>query len=78
MSTKKEVKIEKGIEHSVSPKRDVLVVPPGARGAESIHPAHLAQPEVTQDDRGPLALDITGLVRRKQDEKILKKGRKKD
>jgi len=77
MSTKKELKIEKGIKHSVSPKRDVLVVPPGARGAESIHPAHLAQPEVTQDDRGPLALDITGLVRRKQDEKILKKKEEK-
>jgi hypothetical protein len=78
MSTKKELVIEKGIEHSVSPKRDVLVVPPGARGAESIHPAHLAQPEVTQDDdRGPMALDITGLVLRKQlkkkEEKRLKK-----
>jgi len=78
MSTKKELVIDKGIEHSVSPKRDVLVVPPGARGAESIHPAHLAQPEVTQDDdRGPMALDITGLVLRKQlkkkEEKRLKK-----
>lgn len=78
MSTKKEPKIEKGIEHSVSPKRDTLVVPPGARGADSIHPAHLAQPPqqqaVNQDDRGgPIALDITGLIRRKKEEKILKK-----
>ena len=79
MSTKKEPKIEKGIEHSVSPKRGILVVPPGARGTESIHPAHLAQPPspqqqaVNQDDRGPMALDITGLVLRKKEEKKLKK-----
>ena len=79
MSTKKEPKIEKGIEHSVSPKRGILVVPPGARGADSIHPAHLAQPPppqqqaVNQDDRGPMALDITGLVLRKKEEKKLKK-----
>lgn len=78
MSTKKEPKIEKGIEHSVSPKRGILVVPPGARGTESIHPAHLAQPpsqaQVVPDDRGgPIALDITGLIRRKKEEKKLKK-----
>ena len=78
MSTKKEPKIEKGIEHSVSVKRGILVVPPGARGTESIHPAHLVQapqqPAVNQDDRGgPMALDITGLVRRKKEEKKLKK-----
>ena len=79
MSTKKELKIEKGIERSVSVKRDVLVVPPGARGTESIHPAHLAQPPppqqqaVNQDDRGPMTLDITGLVLRKKEEKKLKK-----
>ncbi len=79
MSTKKETKIEKGIERSVSVKRDVLVVPPGARGTESIHPAHLAQPPppqqqaVNQDDRGPMTLDITGLVLRKKEEKKLKK-----
>ena len=78
MSAKKELKIEKGIEHSVSPKRDVLVVPPGARGAESIHPAHLVehQPQqqaVIHDDRGPMALDITGLVIRKKEKKRLNK-----
>lgn len=78
MSAKKEPKIEKGIKHSVSPKRDTLVVPPGARGADSIHPAHLVQPQqqqaVNQDDRGgPMALDITGLVIRKKEEKRLKK-----
>jgi hypothetical protein len=80
MSTKKEPQIEKGIEQSVSPKRDVLVVPPGAKGVESIHPAHLVehqqqqQAEAKQDDRrGPMALDITGLVRRKKEEKKLKK-----
>jgi len=78
MSTNKEPKIEKGIEHSVSPKRGILVVPPGARGADSIHPAHLAQPqqqpEIKSDDRGgPIALDITGLVIRKKEEKKLKK-----
>jgi len=75
MSNKKEPRID----HSVSPKRDILVVPPGARGADSIHPAHLVQPlqqqqpEAKQDDRGePIALDITGLVTRKKEEKRLK------
>ena len=79
MSAKKEPVIEKGIEHSVSPKRDTLVVPPGARGTKSIHPAHLVEPPppqqqaVNQDDRGPMTLDITGLVLRKKEEKKLKK-----
>jgi hypothetical protein len=77
MSAKKEPVIEKGIEHSVSPKRDTLVVPPGARGTKSIHPAHLVEPPQQQalnhDDRGPMALDITGLVIRKKEEKRLKK-----
>ena len=73
MSTKKEPRIE----HSVSPKRDILVVPPGARGPESMHPAHVAQPpsqaQVVPDDSGVKALDITKLVKRKEDEKKLKK-----
>ena len=73
MSTKKEPRIE----HSVSPKRDILVVPPGARGPESMHPAHVAHPhsqaQVVPDDSGVKALDITKLVKRKEDEKILKK-----
>jgi hypothetical protein len=58
-------------------KPDVLVVPPGARGPKSMHPAHLVQPQqqpkVNSDDRGPIALDITELVRRKKEEKKLKK-----
>lgn len=73
MSNKKEPRIE----HSVSPKRDILVVPPGARGPESMHPAHVAHPpsqaQVVPDDSGVKALDITKLVKRKEDEKILKK-----
>jgi hypothetical protein len=73
MSTKKEPRID----HSVSPKRDILVVPPGARGPESMHPAHVAHPpsqaQVVPDDSGVKALDITKLVKRKEDEKILKK-----
>ena len=73
MSNKKEPRID----HSVSPKRDILVVPPGARGLESMHPAHVAQPpsqaQVVPDDRGVKALDITKLVKRKEDEKKLKK-----
>lgn len=73
MSTKKEPRIE----HSVSPKRDILVVPPGARGPESMHPAHVAHPpsqaQVVPDDSGVKALDITKLVKRKEDEKKLKK-----
>jgi hypothetical protein len=73
MSNKKQEVIEKRIDHSVSPKRDILVVPPGARGPESMHPAHVAQPQVVPDDSGVKALDITKLVKRKEDEKILKK-----
>lgn len=73
MSTKKEPRID----HSVSPKRDILVVPPGARGPESMHPAHVAHPpsqaQVVPDDSGVKALDITKLVKRKEDEKKLKK-----
>ena len=73
MSTKKEPRIE----HSVSPKRDILVVPPGARGPESMHPAHVAHPhsqaQVVPDDSGVKAFDITKLVKRKEDEKKLKK-----
>jgi hypothetical protein len=73
MSNKKEPRID----HSVSPKRDILVVPPGARGPESMHPAHVAQPpsqtQVVPDDSGVKALDITKLVKRKEDEKRLKK-----
>ena len=73
MSNKKEPRID----HSVSPKRDILVVPPGARGPESMHPAHVAQPpsqaQVVPDDSGVKALDITKLVKRKEDEKKLKK-----
>jgi len=73
MSNKKEPRID----HSVSPKRDILVVPPGARGPESMHPAHVAQPpsqaQVGPDDSGVKALDITKLVKRKEDEKKLKK-----
>ena len=73
MSNKKEPRIE----HSVSPKRDILVVPPGARGPESMHPAHVAHPpsqaQVVPDDSGVKALDITKLVKRKEDEKKLKK-----
>ena len=77
MSNKKQEVIEKRIEHSVSPKRDILVVPPGARGPESMHPAHVAHPpsqaQVVPDDSGVKALDITKLVKRKEDEKKLKK-----
>jgi len=77
MSNKKEPRID----HSVSPKRDILVVPPGARGPESMHPAHVAQPpsqaQVVPDDSGVKALDITKLVKRKEDEKKLKKKLKK-
>jgi hypothetical protein len=75
MSTKKEPRID----HSVSPKRDILVVPPGARGPESMHPAHVSQPpsqaQVVPDDSGVKvkALYITKLVKRKEDEKIFKK-----
>jgi hypothetical protein len=73
MSNKKEPRID----HSVSPKRDILVVPPGARGPESMHPAHVAQPpshaQVVPDDSGVKALDITKLVKRKEDEKRVKK-----
>ena len=69
MSNKKEPRID----HSVSPKRDILVVPPGARGPESMHPAHVAQPQVVSDDSGVKALDITKLVKRKEDEKRLRK-----
>jgi hypothetical protein len=73
MSNKKEPRID----HSVSPKRDILVVPPGARGPESMHPAHVEQPpsqaQVVPDDSGVKALDITKLVKRKEDEKRLKK-----
>jgi len=73
MSNKKEPRID----HSVSPKRDILVVPPGARGPESMHPAHVAQPpsqaQVGPDDSGVKALDITKLVKRKEDEKRVKK-----
>jgi hypothetical protein len=73
MSNKKEPRID----HSVSPKRDILVVPPGARGPESMHPAHVAQPpsqaQVVPYDSGVKALDITKLVKRKEDEKRVKK-----
>ena len=72
MSTKKEPQIEKGIEKSFSIKRDVLIVPPGARGSESIHPAHLEQPqknkEVKRNDSESISIDITELVRRKKEE----------
>ena len=70
MSTvgKKEV-----ISHSVSPKRDTLVVPPGARGAESMHPAHVHEPEVKVNPTEPEDIDISKLIIRKKDEKILKK-----
>jgi hypothetical protein len=70
MSTvgKKEV-----ISHSVSPKRDMLVVPPGARGTESMHPAHVHEPEVKVNPAEPEDIDISKLVKRKKDEKILKK-----
>ena len=71
MSTvgKKEVVISR----SVSPKRDTLVVPPGARGAESMHPAHVHEPEVKVNPAEPEDIDISKLVKRKKDEKILKK-----
>ena len=70
MSTvgKKEV-----ISHSVSPKRDTLVVPPGARGAESMHPAHVHEPEVKVNTTEPEDIDISKLIKRKKAEKILKK-----
>lgn len=70
MSTvgKKEV-----ISHSVSPKRDTLVVPPGARGAESMHPAHVHEPEVKVNPTEPEDIDISELIKRKTDEKMRKK-----
>ena len=70
MSTvgKKEV-----ISHSVSPKRDTLVVPPGARGAESMHPAHVHEEEVKVNPTEPEDIDISKLIKRKKAEKILKK-----
>ena len=66
MSTvgKKEV-----ISHSVSPKRDTLVVPPGARGAESMHPAHVHVHEPEDDS----ILNISKLIIRKKAAKMLKK-----
>jgi hypothetical protein len=71
MSTveKKEVVISR----SVSPKRDTLVVPPGARGAESMHPAHVHEPEVKVNPAEPADIDISKLIKRKKDEKNLKK-----
>jgi hypothetical protein len=74
MSTvgKKEV-----ISHSVSPKRDMLVVPPGARGAESMHPAHVHEPEVKVNPTEPEYIDISKLIEQKKDEKILKKKQEK-
>ena len=70
MSTvgKKEV-----ISHSVSPKRDTLVVPPGARGAESMHPAHVHEPEVKVNPTEPEDIDISKLIEQKKAAKILKK-----
>lgn len=74
MSNKNQEVIEKGIDHSVSLQRGILVVPPGARGQESMHPAHVAQPpqqtQVVTDDRGVKTLDITGLIRRKEEKKL--------
>jgi len=52
MSTSKSPIIEKGIQHSVSPIRDVLVVPPGAVSyEESIrpHPALLVEQRTSQN-----------------------------
>lgn len=54
MSTGKSTIVEKGIKHSVSPIRDVLVVPPGAietKEAESMHthPALLVEQRTTQN-----------------------------
>ncbi len=71
MSTlgKKEVVISR----SVSPKGDTLVVPPGARGAESMHPAHVHEPEVKVNPAEPEDIDISKLIKRKKDEKNLKK-----
>jgi hypothetical protein len=61
---------KEGIDHSVSPKRDTLVVPPGARGAESMHPAHVHEPESSEDES---ILNISKLIIRKKAAKMLKK-----
>ena len=72
MSTvgKKEV-----VSQSVSPKRDTLVVPPGARGAESMHPAHVHvhEPEVKVNPTEPEDIDISKLIKRKKASKMLEK-----
>ena len=54
MSTGKSTIVEKGIKHSVSPIRDVLVVPPGAtetKETESMHthPALLVEQRTSQN-----------------------------
>lgn len=69
MSIRKILGVEKGIERSISPKRDVVLMP----RAHLLQPPH--RPEVKPDDTVPLNLDITKLLIRKQEKKRLEKKR---
>lgn len=63
------------VSQSVSPKRDTLVVPPGARGTESMHPAHVHvhEPEVKVNPTEPEDIDISKLIEQKKAAKMLEK-----
>jgi hypothetical protein len=69
MSTKKILGIEKGIERSISPKRDAVLM----SRAHLLQPPQ--QPEVKPEDTVPMNLDITKLLIRKQEKKRLEKKR---
>ena len=69
MSIKKIPGVEKGIERSISLKRDVVLMP----RAHLLQPPH--RPEVKPDDTVPMNLDITKLLIRKQEKKRLEKKR---
>jgi len=69
MSTKNILGIEKGIERSISPKRDAVLM----SRAHLLQPPQ--QPEVKPEDTVPMNLDITKLLIRKQEKKRLEKKR---
>lgn len=69
MSIKKIPGVEKGIERSISLKRDVVLMP----REHLLQPPH--RPEVKPDDTVPMNLDITKLLIRKQEKKRLEKKR---
>ena len=71
MSIRKILGVEKGIERSISPKRDVVLMP----RAHLLQPPH--RPEVKPDDNVPMNLDITKLLIRKKEKKRLEKKLKK-